>query len=465
MQLLTDEFNDFFDSIQLNKTQRERIESAVSALSTFLKNEYELDDSQVFLQGSFSTDSAVRPPSSLKEAGEYDVDIVALCAQDDDSATGVLDELEKKLKGNGTYKDKVETENKRIPCVRLRYADENTARFHVDIVPSRKLNDIIEIPRRGEGWEESDPLGYTKWVQNQGKRYQRTVMMLKRWRDENQLPIKSIVLQVLVAECLSQASEDVVNLIETLQSLSNSLESAEEPPELFNPVLPNQVITDSWEKPDFRTFKEKLDEAVDIASSAIAEDDHDEAAALWQELLGDDFRFHTDKSVTLGETVAGLGDTSHVKPLVFPTASIAGAKVEIEASFYQERYKDLYSPKRGTWIQKKLPHFRYVIQSGAEVYSDGRLEFRLHVRGLKDQPYQIYWQVVNTGEEATIARDLRGTFFTSKDPRHPKHNFESTKYEGTHWLECFVILNGLCVARSGRFYIKIIHKSVERAGT
>lgn len=453
-QLLTDEFNDFFDAIQLNKTQRKRIESAISALSTFLKDKYELDDTQVFLQGSFSTDSAVRPPSSLKEAGEYDVDIVALCAQEDDSATDVLNELEKILKDNGTYKDKVETENRKIPCVRLRYADEDTARFHVDIVPAREQGDIIEIPRRDEGWEESNPQEYTTWVTEQGERYRKTVMMLKRWRDENQLPIKSIVLQVLVAECLSQASEDAINLAETLQALNSSLEHLEKPPEVFNPVLPNQIITDSWQKSDFKAFKDKLDEAVDIVSSALAEDDHDEAATLWQELLGDDFKFHTDKSVSLGETISGLGDTSHVKPLVFPYRPIPDAGIEIGASFYRERFKSLYRQKRRAWIQIKLPHFKYTIKSGAKVSSGGHLEFQLHVHGLKNQPYQIHWQVVNTGDEATTADDLRGTFFTSKDP---EYHLESTKYEGTHWVECFVILNGVCVARSGRFYVTIVH--------
>ena len=33
--------------------------------------------------------------------------------------------------------------------------------------------------------------------------------------------------------------------------------------------------------------------------------------------------------------------------------------------------------------------------------------------------------------------------------------WESTRYRGTHWIEAFVIKDGLCVARSGPTYVRI----------
>ncbi len=67
-------------------------------------------------------------------------------------------------------------------------------------------------------------------------------------------------------------------------------------------------------------------------------------------------------------------------------------------------------------------------------------------------PYQVYWQVVNTGAEAQAARDLRGDFYESEGSGT---RWEHTKYAGTHWIEAFVIKNGRCVARSGRFLVKV----------
>ena len=33
--------------------------------------------------------------------------------------------------------------------------------------------------------------------------------------------------------------------------------------------------------------------------------------------------------------------------------------------------------------------------------------------------------------------------------------WESTQYRGTHWVEAYVVKAGSCVAKSGKFYVKI----------
>jgi hypothetical protein len=69
------------------------------------------------------------------------------------------------------------------------------------------------------------------------------------------------------------------------------------------------------------------------------------------------------------------------------------------------------------------------------------------------KPYEVYWQVVNTGEEARLAGQLRGEFYDSN--KSGRNRNESTKYTGMHWVECFVVKNGACVARSGEFIVNI----------
>lgn len=69
------------------------------------------------------------------------------------------------------------------------------------------------------------------------------------------------------------------------------------------------------------------------------------------------------------------------------------------------------------------------------------------------KPYKVYWQVVNTGDEAYRAGQLRGDFYDSN--KSAKSRTESTKYTGMHWVECFVVKNGACVARSGEFVVNI----------
>jgi hypothetical protein len=82
------------------------------------------------------------------------------------------------------------------------------------------------------------------------------------------------------------------------------------------------------------------------------------------------------------------------------------------------------------------------------------LWLRFKVKTNTPPPYKAHWQVVNTGREAQLAGDLRGTFFADPDGSDDTH-WEATKYSGTHWIEAFIIKNGICVARSGRKEVKI----------
>jgi len=61
---------------------------------------------------------------------------------------------------------------------------------------------------------------------------------------------------------------------------------------------------------------------------------------------------------------------------------------------------------------------------------------------------------VNTGREAAAARQLPGDFETS-ETTSPGVRWERTLYTGTHWVEAFVVKEGICVARSGRKHVHI----------
>ena len=63
------------------------------------------------------------------------------------------------------------------------------------------------------------------------------------------------------------------------------------------------------------------------------------------------------------------------------------------------------------------------------------------------------WQIVNTGSEAYNANCLRGNFEESDIGTDGKK--ESTAYSGTHSVQCFIIKQGICVAKSKEFIINI----------
>jgi hypothetical protein len=70
------------------------------------------------------------------------------------------------------------------------------------------------------------------------------------------------------------------------------------------------------------------------------------------------------------------------------------------------------------------------------------------------KPFSVYWQVVNTGAEAASANQLRGDFYDSNVSG--RSHTETTKYQGMHWVEGFVVKDGICVARTGEFVVNVL---------
>ena len=59
-------------------------------------------------------------------------------------------------------------------------------------------------------------------------------------------------------------------------------------------------------------------------------------------------------------------------------------------------------------------------------------------------PYFIYWKVRNVGEVAKERHMIRGSILRTNN----SHQKEHTDFYGPHYVECFLVKNGFCVARA-----------------
>lgn len=82
------------------------------------------------------------------------------------------------------------------------------------------------------------------------------------------------------------------------------------------------------------------------------------------------------------------------------------------------------------------------------------VHLRFEVSTNVPKPFEVYWQVVNTGPEAEAKNDLRGDFYNS-DGAGGIVRWERTAYAGIHWVEGFIIKDGVCVAKPGSKYVKV----------
>jgi hypothetical protein len=288
------DFQLFYELIELGDRQAQRINSAAGTLRAYLLRYYSLHEEDVFLQGSYPNGTAIKPDPE-DENGEYDVDLISVSAAAGASPDEALKDLEDALSKDGNYEKQIERENPKTPCVRLRYADDEIGGFHVDVTPARPCNGeaSLEIPRRGVGWQPTSPAEYTQWCRDQGTDFARLVQMLKRWRDHHQdarRAVRSIVLQVLVAENRVWGGDDARSVAGTLRAISQALaKSPLSPPKILNPVLRSENLAERWPDADYRNFRSVVDKAATLAEKALNEPGLNESRILWRELFGRDF--------------------------------------------------------------------------------------------------------------------------------------------------------------------------------
>ncbi len=131
--------------------------------------------------------------------------------------------------------------------------------------------------------------------------------------------------------------------------------------------------------------------------------------------------------------VPALGDTGHIQRSQWPERPIYTARITGTVHFK--------SGGRLLWPITEKPVSK-------------KLWLRFKAKTNTPQPYEVRWQVTNTGWEASQARQLRGDFYES-DNGLDGVRWESTAYAGTHLVEALIIKNGICVARSGQKQVRI----------
>jgi hypothetical protein len=443
------------DHVNLNQHRVDQANGAFDTLTSFLKNHGELGVlfRGTSKQGSLRQGTIIKP---RKGKTEFDVDLLFLMKVVDGwSPTDYLDAVHDAFKSSDRYKDLVDRRGKHR-CVTIDYAGD----FHVDVVPS--------IERDGEQWimnretdeyEATDGDGYAQWFTAKNKiaggQLARVVRLMKYLRDEHDWPVKSILLTTLLGSQVVGTDgalqyADVPTALRVLASrLDAWLQVQRTVPDVVNPALPEEEFTRHWDEATFRTFKEGFHHAAITIAAGFDEPDLERSLELWRAAFGEDFPL--DDEDVEGEKVAlktqpVLGSTAHARPVTdIATSERLVFTVRLDGWVYDLKGKTRF---RG-------------INSNANVASGRAIKFKAWTNA--PEPYDVRWQVVNTGAHAQRENGLRGEFFTGRDLVHkptPKlQNWEVTRYTGRHWIECFIVKNGVCVGRSGRFYVNIKNPS------
>lgn len=372
--------------------------------------------------GSKAKDTMVRE--------SYDLDLTCFFRNDDTKPGATLEDVYNSVRGCLTKKKfKVREKTSAV-----RVLGDDDVDFHVDVVPGRftDRSESDAFLHRTSGNKDrlkTNLQTHVDHVRDSG--LTDAICLVKLWRGRQGIDLRTFPLELLVLELL----KDKVGkgLDEQLKHIWEELRDRVDEIKIEDPANPSG--NDLGE-----IFGEKEREALAVQAAQALEAVENEK---WEEI----FPAQTLQKQTASSLV--LGGTTHADKPRWP-ARQTRHQVSVVCRAHR---------KQGGGYS--------VANNGSRLLDGTSLEFRASTD--VPAPFEIYWQVVNTGAHAESESGLRGKeFFSSraidgKTPSSQAHvTWEKSSYTGKHWIECFVVKQGELWAKSGPFYVNILNRKWRR---
>jgi Adenylyl/Guanylyl and SMODS C-terminal sensor domain len=283
---------------------------------------------------------------------------------------------------------------------------------------------------------------------------QGAIQILKRHRDvrfaeEGENRPSSIIISTLAAHAYAQEADIAGALLSILRNMDEYIVERNGRWWIANPSDPRENFADYWNtEPARRTaFLDWLETARTDFSIASGETDIEDIVDTLAPRMGRSLMEAAAAKVRrpinelakrrplVSRALRRILDAPHRRPASWPI--VKDGEVWISSA----------TASRNGFRAMELASDAAAVQRGSSL----RFEAQTSV----PPPFDVYWQIVNTGQAAATAGDLRGKFQRSSITSGILNRSEDAKYPGTHSIECFIVKNGYCVASSGPFIVNI----------
>jgi len=344
--------------------------------------------------------------------------------------------------------------------------------FSIDVVPaivSGEKNifgdDIYWVPqiaalsksRRAEvyskheaiDWIKSDPRGYiedARLLNDSNENFRKVAKFARKWRKESKkqddsFPLKSFHLELIVNDifCEVEGIDTIGGIKEFFAKLPHYINT----PSFVDRADASRHV-DSYVSSLTDADRAKIIARLNAVNATLASVEMASTNSVVMSLIKNILSSATPPAgsmvVVKAPRVIALGDHSHKASLTDvgiidqPTYP---CKVSVSAQLYFKGPKDKKVNRRPKGIIKS----NGLIPTWHEIDYTAKTDAPV--------PYDVYWQVVNTGEHARQEGGLRGQIV-----RGSLTQTERSLYTGKHWIECFIVTKeGVCIARSGPFFV------------
>jgi len=501
--------NDLAEELDVPPSKYEQAKARYGAVGNWL----EAPDSPlnpykpvIYPQGSFALGTVIRPIGDE----DYDVDVVCRLER---TPPNISQQLLKaivgdRLKQHGKYSQMLDPKEGGRRCWTLQYAEE--AKFHLDILPAIpddpssliRIGVPTDLARHAilitdsttwdtdPEWPKSNPMGYVLWFKSrtrvrldEGRRLlamerkarvediqdyevrtplQRVIQILKRHRDvqftdDDDKPI-SIIITTLAASVYQNEASVSEALLSIVPKMRTELKSKKRGLAWWvpNPVSPEENFADKWEREPRKAqvFFEWLDLIEREHRELLTDTGFQKIGEYLTEAYGAREASKALEKSTRRSSGGGLAIYGSPAPLAESVQELTSFNLPQRQ---QPAWPIVHQPQFSVAVTakcRKTGNWRALSING-QVLRGSSLQFTANTN--VQQPFEVFWQVVNTGRDARLRQQLRGQFETPRtDATNPLVRDESAEYRGRHWIECFIVQNGVCVARSGEFIVNIV---------
>ena len=442
---LSSKFNTFYTSyVVLSQDEQNNLHNKkdlnIQRLKDGLK-EYNIENNTSYtiaetcVQGSMAMSTVVQ-----NEDGDYDIDVAVVFDKSvlgDKGAQATRNLVANALKRK-TKQFNAEPEVK-TSCVRIKYEDG----YHIDFAVYRRHydsgNECWIYEHAGSDWSVRELKGLTEWFKSQNndsdgklrKVIRLSKMFCKSRKSWKNMPSR-LLQTVLCDEKLQQSYERIDELFYyTMQEIVNRLETSTS---VEAPVDDGRDLTtrdiDCKRMTNWKNrLKSKLEDLKVLFSDECTKDD---AIQAWYGFFNHDYwggQVTVEKSYAIAsvpKSVCSFFDGEQYIEEMYPMQLVYKCDVSCKVS-------------GDGWRLKPIGEFLSIWRH----YLPHNFEIRCEMEYTNcPWPYKILWKVKNVGPEAERKNLIRGEI-----KERGRTIVEHTSFFGNHYIECYIVKDGLCVAR------------------
>jgi len=409
-------FEEMLRRLKLTKSQREDAYTKYQGVAKTLHKEYydtEYNGSTKLLIGSYGKKTNIRPPTDVDLLFKLPGEIFEhYYNYNGNGPSALLQDIRAKLGKTYSTTEKISAWGK---VVLVQFSE---GKHNVELLPAYEVDGVFMIPNTEDGgsWDSFDARADLKAVADANsvtdKKARKLIRIIKRWRIQTKsLTMKSFNIE---QSCLSFLKDHEVTNKPWSEVVS----------EFFTWFLAVSLEDVS----QIQTAQSRAAKATEYEM----QQKFVEACNEWRKVFGNK-TFPAYSSSLVSVHALAISDISGSEEYIedlYPVRTEPQHRVYITATVTGRGFRS-HSLQTFLNMYAKLPKRLDILFQANNVPPGGTL----------------MWKIRNFGTAARAANDLRGDI-------HPGLGLtrkESSKYLGTHYAECYVIQNGVCIAKSMLF--------------